>query len=303
MEHKSLGNSGLKISAVGLGCNNFGGRCDEGQTKVVVDAALDEGITFFDTADMYGGGKSEVFLGEALGERRKEIVLATKFALPMGDGPLMRGASRRYVFNAVEASLKRLNTDYIDLYQVHFPDPDTPIAETLDALTDVVRQGKARYIGCSNFNGWQLADAIWTSRHQHLASFITAQNHYNLLERNIERELVPAANYYNIGILPYFPLASGLLTGKYKRGEAAPEGVRLGEQALARADFDKVERLESYAREHGRTLLDLAVGWLASQPHVSCVMAGATKPEQISSNIAAADWKLTPEEIKEAGEL
>ena len=304
MEYKSLGSSGLRISSVGLGCNNFGGRCDEEQTKHVVNAALDGGITFFDTADIYSRGKSEEFLGEALGNRRKDIVLATKFALPMGDGPLMHGASRRYIHNAVDASLKRLNTDYIDLYQIHMPDPATPIAETLDALNDLVHQGKVRYIGCSNFSGWQLADALWTSQHQHLAAFITAQNHYNLLERNIERELVPAANHYGIGILPYFPLAGGLLTGKYQRGESGPEGARLsGAQELAGADFDKVEQLEQYAGDHGHTFLDLAIGWLASQSHVSCVMAGATKPEQIEKNIAAADWKLTPEQVKAVGEL
>jgi len=297
------------VSIVGIGCNNFGGRCDENQTRDVVAKALDEGITFFDTADVYSAGKSEEFLGKALGERRKDIVLATKFALPMGDDPLMRGTSRRYVFNAVEASLKRLKTDYVDLYQVHFPDASTPIAETLDALTDVVRQGKARYIGCSNFAGWQLADAIWTSAHQHFAVFITAQNQYSLLERGIEGELVPAANHFRVGILPYFPLASGLLTGKYRRGEGAPAGTRLGsgpdqgKQALARADFDRIERLEDYARKHDHSLLDLAIGWLASQPLVSCVMAGATRPEQVEQNVAAAGWKLTAGEIAEVNEL
>jgi len=310
MEYKSLGNSGLKVSVVGLGCNNFGMRCDKAQTDLVVNKALDKGITFFDTADVYGGrGRSEELLGQALGNRRKDIILATKFGISMGDGPLMQGASRRYTFNAVEASLRRLGTDYIDLYQIHFPDPETPIAETLDALTDLIHQGKVRYIGCSNFRGWQLADAIWTSRNDGYASFITAQNLYSLLERDIEQELVPAARHFNVGILPYLPLASGLLTGKYRRGESAPDDTRFslrgerGQQALEQTDFDKIERLESYAHEHKRSLLELAIGWLASQPHVSCVMAGATKPEQIDQNVSAAEWKLTPDEIAEINEL
>jgi aryl-alcohol dehydrogenase-like predicted oxidoreductase len=310
MQYKSLGRSGLKVSIVGLGCNNFGMRCNEEQTRLVVQKALDMGITFFDTADIYGGGgTSEILLGKALGTRRKDIVLATKFATPLGEGPLMQGGSRRYVFNACEASLQRLGTDYIDLYQMHFPDQATPIAETLDALTDLVKQGKVRYIGCSNFAGWQLADAIWTSRMEHFAKFITAQNQYNLLDRRIERELVPAANHYGVGILPYFPLASGLLTGKYKRGEAASEGTRLavwgdrGRQALKQADFDKIERLTHFAREQKHSLLELAMGWLASLPHVACVMAGATSPEQIELNCAAAQWQLTPDEIKKVNEL
>jgi aryl-alcohol dehydrogenase-like predicted oxidoreductase len=310
MDYRSLGRTGLKVSVVGLGCNNFGMRCDEEQTKAVVHKALDEGITFFDTADVYGGrGMSEELLGKTLGTNRKDIVLATKFGIPMGDGPLMQGASRRYIFNAIEDSLRRLGTDYVDLYQVHYPDPETPIAETLDSLTDLVSQGKVRYIGCSNFAGWQLAEAVWISRSHHLTTFATAQNQYSLLDRRIERELVPAANHYGVGILPYFPLASGLLTGKYRRGEEAPDDTRLrlwgerGQQALAEADFDKIERLENYVRERDRSLLELAIGWLASQPHVSCVMAGATKPEQIEQNIKAVEWKLTSEEIAEVNAL
>src|SRR5579863_6134457 len=228
MEYRRLGNSGLQVSLAGLGCNNFGMRIDAEQSRAVVHRALDEGITLFDTADIYGNrGQSEEMLGKALGDRRKEIVLATKFGMAMGDGPYMHGGSRRYIAAAVEASLKRLGTDYIDLYQIHQPDTETPQQETLEALTDLVRAGKVRYIGSSNFSGWQTAEAACISRNQGLASYVSAQNHYNLLERRVERELVPACKHFGVGILPYFPLASGLLTGKYQRGAQPPEGTRL----------------------------------------------------------------------------
>ncbi|MEQ9144014.1 MAG: aldo/keto reductase [Parvibaculaceae bacterium] len=310
MRLKHLGASGLAVSAVGLGCNNFGMKCDAAETKAVVHRALDLGITLFDTADAYGNrGGSEELLGRALGERRHDIVLATKFGLPMGDGPYEKGASRRYIMRAVEASLGRLNTDYIDLYQVHFPDPVTPIEETLRALDDLVRDGKVRYIGCSNFTGWQLVEAKWAAEKANTASFITAQNHYNLLDRRIELDLVPAAAKYGASILPYFPLASGMLTGKYVRGQGLPNNARLalreemGKSLLTDANFDLVEKVTAFAADCGHTMLDAAIGWLVAQPHVGSVIAGATTPEQIEKNVAAADWEMSDEERDEIGKL
>ena len=311
MEYRNLGASGLQVSAVGLGCNNFGRRCDAAQTKTVVDKAIELGVTFFDTADIYGPrGLSEEYLGAALKEHRRNVVIATKFAGPMGDGPLWGGASRRYVFEAVDASLRRLGTDYIDLYQIHFPDVKTPIEETMRALDDVVRAGKARYIGCSNFASWQVVESQWVARGQHLTPFVSAQNQYNLLDRRIERELAPACQKYGLGVLPYFPLANGFLTGKYRPGEPPPEGTRLAamqgrgaEQTLTDANYEMLGKLESFALERGHSMLDLAVGWLASQPFVSSVIAGATKPEQIEQNVAAATWKLTGEEMAEVGKI
>jgi len=305
MEYKSLGNSGLQVSAVGLGCNNFGMRIDKEQTAAVVARALEAGINFFDTADIYGGTQSEVFLGEALGERRKHVIVATKFSGPTGEGPGNKGGSRRYVMQAVEASLRRLNTDYIDLYQYHFPDPHTPIEETLGALNDLVHSGKVRYIGSSNMSGWQAVEAHYVAKAEHFVPFVTAQNEYSLIDRDIEQELAPACKKYGIGILPYFPLASGLLSGKYKRGEAPPEGTRIaawgrrGERLLTDRNFDIVEGLEKFAAERGKTLLDVVIGWLASQDVVSSVIAGATKPEQIDQNAAAADFRLSAEEMAE----
>ena len=310
MRFKTLGNSGLKVSAVGLGCNNFGMKIDQAATDTVVHKALDLGITLFDTADVYGNkGGSERMLGHALGARRKEIVLATKFGLAMEDGEYMKGASRRYILQAVEASLKRLNTDYIDLYQLHFPDPGTPIEETLSALDDLVRAGKVRYIGCSNFAGWQLVEAHYLARDAGLAPFVSAQNHYNLLDRKIELELVPAAQKYGAGILPYFPLASGMLTGKYRRGGNGPEDGRLtvaaamGKNLLTDANFDIVEKVTGFAEARGKSTLDAAIGWLASQPHVASVIAGATRPEQVEQNVAAGAWEMTAEERDEIDKL
>jgi aryl-alcohol dehydrogenase-like predicted oxidoreductase len=307
MEHKFLGRSGLRVSVVGLGCNNFGQRCDQAQTRAVVAKALDLGVTLFDTADVYGGlGVSEEYLGKALENRRADVLVATKFGMPMGEG-LKRGGSRRWVIQAAENSLRRLGTDYVDLYQIHFPDAHTPIEETLRALDDLVRSGKVRYIGCSNFAGWQLVEAAFTSRSASLSPFISAQNHYNLLERSVERELVPACNAYGVGVLPYFPLASGLLTGKYQRGQAAPEGTRLSvprfKGALSDKNFDKVEKLAGFAADAGHSLLELAIGWLASQSHVSSVIAGATKPEQVEQNVRAGEWKLTPAELAKVNEV
>ncbi|XOV88862.1 MAG: aldo/keto reductase [Pseudomonadota bacterium] len=310
MEYRNLGNTGLKVSVVGIGCNNFGRRCDAVTTKSVVEAALDSGINFFDTADMYGTGMSETFLGEAIRDKqRDEIVIATKFANPMGESGLMRGASRRYIMNAVDASLKRLGTDYIDLYQQHVPDPATPILETLRALDDLVRAGKIRYIGNSNFSGWQIADAAWTARHHGLNAFATAQNLYSLMDRRLEREVVPACQEFGLGILPYFPLASGLLTGKYERGAPPPQGTRLamwgerGRTALSEENFDIVDKLAAFARDQGHTLLELAMSWLASMPHISSVIAGATSPEQARQNAEAAAWRLSADEMAEVALL
>lgn len=308
MELRRVGESGLKVSEIGLGCNNFGMRIDEVQTQAVVDAAIEAGIDFFDTADVYGGAQSEVMLGKALGARRKDVVIATKFAMPMGS-VRMRGGSRSYVVSAVEASLKRLGTDYIDLYQMHAPDPDTPIEETLDALDDIVRAGKVRYVGCSNFSGWQIADADWKSRSHGRARFISAQNQFSLLERNVLREVSPACERFGLGLLPYFPLASGLLSGKYRRGEPAPEGTRLSvagrraEEALSERNFDRLDKLSAWAADHGHTLLELAFAWLLAHKTVPSVIAGATRPEQVRANAAAASWKLTADEAAEAAAL
>lgn len=310
MEYRNLGHSGLQVSVVGLGTNNFGGRMDAAATANVVDACLDHGITLFDTADVYGGqGKSEEYLGKALqGGKREKAVVATKFAMKMGEGPHTSGGSRKYIMSAVDASLKRLGTDYIDLYQIHRPDPTTPLEETMRALDDLVRDGKVRYLGNSNFAGWQIADAHHIAQREHLTPFISAQNEYSLLTRGVEHEVAPAATAFGLGVLPFFPLASGLLTGKYRRGEAAPAGTRLatgpaGQRALTDSNFDIVEKLEEYAQTHGHTLLELAFSWLASKPYVGSVIAGATKPEQVAANAAAASWKLSAEEMAEVDAL
>ena len=305
MEYKPLGASGLQVSAVGLGCNNFGMRIDKEKSAEVVSRALELGINFFDTADIYGGTLSEQFLGEALGERRKHVVVATKFGGPTGEGPGNRGGSRSYIIKAVEASLRRLNTDYIDLYQYHFRDVKTPIEESLRAMDDLVRSGKVRYIGSSNMSAWQAVEAHWVAKSEHLNPFITAQNEYSLIDRRAERELLPACRQYGIGILPYFPLASGLLTGKYSRGEAPAEGTRIaawgarGEELLTDRNFDIVEGLQKFAAERDKNLLDVAIGWLTSQDVVSSVIAGATKPEQVEQNAAAAGLRFSPEELAE----
>jgi len=305
MEYRNVGRSGLQVSVAGLGCNNFGMRIDKEQTSVVVQRALELGVTLFDTADIYGGTRSEEFLGAALGERRKNVVVATKFVGPVGEGPLNRGASRRHVFDAVEGSLRRLGTDWIDLNQIHFPDVTTPIEETLRALDDIVRQGKVRYIGCSNFSSWQMVEAQWTARTQHFTPLISSQNEYNLLDRRIERELVPACQEYGLGILPYFPLASGFLSGKYRQGEKPPEGTRIaawgarGEEILSERNFAILSGLERFAEQRGRTVLDVAIGWLASHDYLPSVIAGATKPEQVEQNVKAGEWRLTPEEMAE----
>ncbi|MEV4760292.1 aldo/keto reductase [Micromonospora sp. NPDC049559] len=307
MTYRRLGNSGLVVSVVGIGCNNFGRKLDLDGTRAVVDAAFDVGINFFDTADIYGEphGASEEQLGAALRGRRDEVVLATKFGMDMSgmNGP-DHGArgSRRYVMRAVEASLRRLGTDYIDLYQMHEPDPGTPIEETLAALHDLVTAGKVRYLGNSNFAGWQIADAAWTARDRGLTPFVSVQNHYSLLERGPEAEVIPAARRFGLGMLPYFPLANGLLTGKYKRGEQPPAGSRLaggGRYAarLAAADWDTIEAIEKYAAERSVSVLQVAIGGLAARPAVASVIAGATRPEQVRANAEAGVWQPTPDDL------
>ena len=306
VELRNLGSSGLLVSAVGLGCNNFGGRIDLEASRKVVDKAIDLGITLFDTADIYGNrGGSETCLGEILGSRRKDIVLATKFGMAMSDDGVLIGGARRYIMRAVEDSLRRLKTDWIDLYQLHQPDPRTPIEETLRTLDDLVRQGKVRYVGCSNLPGWQVADAQWTARHHNLNAFVSCQDEYSLVVRGIEKELMPAAQRFGMGILPFFPLASGLLTGKYQRNAAMPEGARLtttqrlADRYMTDANWTIVEQLADFAAARGRTMLELAFSWLARRPQVSSVIAGATKPEQLEQNITAVNWNLTTEEMAE----
>jgi aryl-alcohol dehydrogenase-like predicted oxidoreductase len=303
MRYQPLGDSGLVVSVVGLGANNFGRRLDLDGTRAVVHAALDEGITLVDTADIYGNqGGSESLLGEVLQGRRHEVVLATKFGMDMGgaNGPDWGArSSRRYVRLAVEASLRRLQTDWIDLYQLHQPDGITPLDETLAALDELVDEGKVRYIGSSNFAAWQVADADSIARHAGGSRYVSAQNGYSLLDRTVERELTPACVAHGVGILPYFPLANGLLTGKYRRGEAAPAGTRMEERLHAVRDrtFDRIEAMEAYALVRDLTLLDVAIAGLAAQPAVGSVIAGATRPEQVKANAAAGEWQPTPEDL------
>jgi len=305
MEYRNLGNSGLKVSVVGIGCNNFGGRADFAQTRAVVEQALEEGITLFDTADVYGNQKSEELLAQALGSRRHEVIIATKFGSPTGPGPYQRGASRGYILRAVESSLRRLGTDYIDLYQIHQPDPYTPEQETLEALTDLVRSGKVRYLGCSNYAGWRLAESIHLAREGGLGSYISAQNEYSLLKRDIEAELIPACRHYKVGILPYFPLASGVLTGKYRRGAEPPADTRIGKAPALRqrmmndANLAIVEKLTEFTRRQGHSMLELAMSWLACQPQVTSVIAGAMSAEQVRQNANSAGWRLSADELAE----
>ena len=299
MRYRQLGESGLTVSVIGLGGNNFGGRIGLEETRSVVDAALDCGVTLVDTADIYGNrGGSEELLGQVLAGRREHVVLATKFGMDMGNGTVARG-SRSYIRRAVEASLRRLQTDYIDLYQYHAPDGVTPLEETLATLDDLITGGKVRYIGSSNFAGWQVADADWIAQTQHQARFVSAQNHYNLLERDAEQELIPSCVNRGVGVLPYFPLANGLLTGKYSRGQAAPPGTRLTgrESELTDDVFDKLEALERFGAEHGHSLLEVAIAGLAAMPGIASVIAGATKPEQARANAAAGDWELSPDHL------
>jgi aryl-alcohol dehydrogenase-like predicted oxidoreductase len=310
VKQRALGSSGIQVSIVGLGCNNFGRSTDLAASRAVVHKALDLGITFFDTADIYGNrGGSEEHLGQILGDRRKEIILATKFGLAMDAAETLKGASRRYIMSAVDASLRRLKTDWIDLYQLHSPDPLTSIEESLRALNDLIRQGKVRHIGCSNLRAWQVVEAQWTARQLGLDAFVSCQDEYSLLVRDPERELIPMMEAYGLGLLPYFPLASGLLTGKYKRNEPVPEGARLAtmtkfsERFLTEANWEVLGRLEDFCAKRGHSLLELALSWLAARPTVSCVVAGATKAEQVEHNVRAVGWTLSAEDMAEIDRL
>ena len=310
MRFRPLGASDLSVSVVGVGCNAFGTRIDADQTKAVVDAAFEAGINFFDTADTYGFGHSETLLGAALGSRRSEVVVATKFGMDMQGayGPDAGArASRSYMRKAVEASLRRLGTDYIDLYQLHTPDRITPIEDTLGAMAELVDEGKVRHIGCCNFAAWELVEADWTARRSGFRPFVTAQNEYSLYNRKAEDELVPACERLGVSLLPYYPLAYGLLTGKYAHGQAAPEGSRLAnESQRARfegADWDRIEALEAFAAERNLSLLQVAIGGLAAQPTVGSVIAGATKPAQIHANAEAGAWAPTLDDLAALAEL
>jgi len=310
VEQRTLGKSGLLVSVVGLGCNNFGGRTDFEGSKKVIHKAFDLGITLLDTADIYANkGGSEEVIGKVLGDRRKDIVLATKFCGAMDDAGKLKGASRRYIMTAVEASLRRLQTDWIDLYQIHMPDPLTPMEETLRALDDLVTSGKVRYIGCSNHKAWQVTEAEWISRRDGIDRFISCQDEYSLIVRDAEKELIPAMQAYGIGLLPYFPLAGGMLTGKYKRNAPMPEKSRLSymqplaDRYMTDANWQVVEKLEAFASPRGKTMLELAFSWLACRPTVASVIAGATKPEQLEQNAKAASWVLTPAEMAEIDKL
>jgi aryl-alcohol dehydrogenase-like predicted oxidoreductase len=316
MEARNLGRSGLRVSAMGLGCNNLAGRLDHDASMRVVHAALDQGITFFDTADVYPLGKSgmsEQYLAEALGNRRKDVVIATKFGSPRqrpagvvpGSG-VQGGGSRRYIMHAVETSLRDLRTDFIDLYQMHRPDPSTPIAETVRALDDLIRQGKVRYVGCSNFPAWRVVDAVRVAEALGAESFVSCQDEYSLLVRYVDPELSPAMQSLGLGMLPYFPLAGGMLTGKYDLALPLPEGTRFTQwpksmtvRFLAEPNRTMYSELQAFCRDRGRSLLELAISWLLMRPAVSSIIAGASSPDQLSQNIAAAGWKLSPQEMAE----
>ena len=313
MQDRNVGHSGLKLSAIGLGCNNFGWQIDKETSRLVVDTALDMGVTHFDTADIYGDGSpqnnSETMLGELLGKRRKDVVIATKFGMKtmdISDGLL--GASRQHIMRAVEDSLKRLKTDWIDLYYLHQPDPLTPMEETLRALDDLIDQGKIRYCACSNLPAWKVTDAHWTAKHHNLKGFIAAQNEYNLVARGAEAELLPALDEAGMGLIPYFPLASGLLTGKYKQGASHSTDTRFGRTPMmanyygSDANWATVNALTDYAAAHDRSLIELAFAWLLAKPGVASVIAGATKPEQVRSN-ASMSWVLTPQQVGEIDAL
>lgn len=306
MQLRNLGQSGLRVSTIGLGCNNFGGRIGLEETRAVIHKALDLGITLFDTADTYGErGGSETLMGQILGDDRKRIVLATKFAMPMDDVGVKVGGSRRYIMQAVEDSLRRLKTDWIDLYQMHQTDPRTPIEETLRALDDLVRQGKVRYIGCSNYAAWQVVEAAWTARSNGLNPFVSHQDEYSLVFRKPEAELMPATRKYGLGMLPYFPLASGLLTGKYRRNAAMPANARLTKTArladryLTERNWRIAEELGDFVEARGRTMLELAFSWLLAQAPVTSVIAGATLPEQLEQNVKAGAWAISAEDLAE----
>jgi len=322
MQYRRLGKSGLQISEIGLGGNNFGMRINEQESVAVIQAALDAGVNFIDSAEMYGQGHSEEFIGKAVKGRRSEVIIATKSSRP----------SRHHILAAVDTSLKRLDTDYIDLYYIHFPDTGTPIEETLRTLDNLVKSGKVRYIGCSNFASWQLCEALWTSRSYNLEPFVVVQSQYSLLSREIEDELVPCCESYGIGVIPYSPLAGGFLTGKYERGKPAPAGTRYATmqggpppagarmpspplpggrrrrgpgfgETLTEANFNKLEKWQNYAQSHGHTVEELAIAWLLAHPYLNSVIAGATKIDQVKAHVAAAEWKLSAQDLSEVNEL
>lgn len=306
MQLRQFGNTPLKVTTVGLGCNNFGLRIDAEASRAVIHKALDLGITFFDTADVYGHkGGSETCLGQNLGARRKDIVIASKFGNPMDEAGTLKGASRRYVFSAVEASLKRLKTDWIDIYQLHRFDATVPLEETMGAFDDLIKQGKIRYAGISAVAAWRLVDMQWTARTRGYAPLTTCEVEYSLLAREPERELIPAMQKHGVSLLPYYPLASGFLTGKYQRNAPKPDGARITkgkryeEMFMTDANWTRIEKLEAFAKQRNHTLLELAFSWLAAQPVVACVIAGATRPEQVEANVQAANWRLTPDELLE----
>lgn len=308
MEYRQLGTSGLRVSVIGLGGNTFGRYADEQQTAAIVRQALESGINMIDTADVYGNGVSEELLGKAIRGHRDELVIATKVGSRMGEGPNDQGSSRRHIIAGCEASLRRLGVDAIDLYQVHWFDPLTPQEETLSALDDLVRAGKVRYIGCSNYDGWRIVQSLWISDRRNLARFVSVQPEYNLLNRDVEREIIPVCQEYGLGIIPYFPLDAGVLTGKYKPGEPVPENTRgynnpRFEPRLQRSTLEKVQRLDAWARESGHTVAELALAWLATRPAVSTIIAGTRRPEQVAANARAADWKLTPEDLAEVDRI
>jgi aryl-alcohol dehydrogenase-like predicted oxidoreductase len=311
VEQRNLGKSGLQVSLVGLGCNNFAGRIDFDATKAVVHKALDLGITLFDNADTYGDpkGGAEDFLGRILGDRRKDIVLATKFGRPMDATGAKEGASRRYIVEACEASLKRLRTDHIDLYWQHIEDKHTPIEETLRAMDDLVRQGKVRYIACSTLTAWQVVEAAWTSRSLGLEHYVACQERYSLLEREYEPNMAAMVEAYGMGLIPFSPLANGLLAGKYRRNGALPAGARLtttqrmADRYLTDRNWRIVEKLADFCGQRGGTILELAMSWLASRPAVSSIIAGATRPEQLEQNVRAVERTLSAEDLQEIDRL
>jgi aryl-alcohol dehydrogenase-like predicted oxidoreductase len=308
MQYRNLGSSGLKVSTIGLGTNQFGGKVDQGTVAEILSAAIDQGITLIDTADRYQQGRSEETIGKALKGRRDQVLIATKVALAVGEGPNQRGASRHHIMEGIEASLRRLDTDYIDLYQIHVWDDETPIEETLRALDDLVSQGKVRYIGSSNFTGWQIAHAAHVAQANDWQSFVTEQPHFHMFERDLEKEILPAARHFGIGILPYFPLAGGFLTGKYKRGQPAPTGSR-GEVSqyvkdyLTDENFDILEKLTAFAQARDRTMNELAHAWLLAQHQVCSVISGATKVDHVLANAKSADWELTAADLDAIGTI
>ena len=308
MEYRQLGKSGLRVSVIGLGGNTFGRYADERQTAAIVQQAIESGINMIDTADVYGHGASEELLGKAIRGHRDDLVIATKVGGSMGDGPNESGSSRRHILAGCEASLRRLGIETIDLYQIHWFDPQTPLEETLGTLDDLVRAGKVRYIGCSNYDAWRIVQALWISDQNHLNHYVSVQPEYNLLKREIEAEIVPVCLEFGLGVIPYFPLDAGVLTGKYQPGEEPPPGTRGHENPrfssrLGRATLEAVQRLDAWAHDSGHTVGELALAWLASRPAVSTIIAGTTKPEQVAANARAADWKLTPGDLAEVERL